>query len=353
MMLYSPWRGDARIAGAALIMIVLTMSGIDLCEASPSSRYLIISSPKMTQVYYAKLLSAGDAALRKKLELRPLTLPGATKMPTGVATDNARMVVYVADPGSSTIVAVPVFINEAENGKLVTGDIKVVVTGCAAHWVAVDGKGNLFYTEPDNNDIKTVPGVSLDKLIAGQPVTIEPVSLYAAAGTPAVASVQKPQGIAVDNFNLYWGNSETGTTVGSIMMGYEVPPDLNKEKLVKLLSQNENEVYGVCMSAMHIFYTGSSLVYGMRRSGGTAATITDKLQAPRGCTWDGDGTIYIADKDGNGVYAFAGDTPSLSPRGLVKALDVKDPYGLATLSGAWRLPGAGLALAAALLFHSF
>merc|ERR1719160_185980 len=186
------------------------MSGIDLCEASPSSRYLIISSPKMTQVYYAKLLSAGDAALRKKLELRPLTLPGATKMPTGVATDNARMVVYVADPGSSTIVAVPVFINEAENGKLVTGDIKVVVSGCAAHWVAVDGNGNLFYTEADNNEIKTVSGVTLESFLANEPVTLKPVSLYSAAGPPAVQSVSKPQGIVVDNFNLFWVNSESG-----------------------------------------------------------------------------------------------------------------------------------------------
>lgn len=307
----------------------------------------------MTQVYYAKLLNAGDAALRKPLELKPLTLPGTAKKPMGVAADNARMVVYIADPGSAAIIAVPVMINEAENGKLVTGDVKTVVSGCGAHWVAVDGKGNLFYSEAESNELKSIPGVALEKLLQNQPVTIKPVSLYSAAGTPAVQAVQKPQGIAVDNFNLYWANGESGYDVGSVLQGYETPPDIDKEKLVKLLSQNANEVFGLCISSMHLFYTGGSLVYGMRRSGGTAATISDKLEAPRGCTWDGDGTIYVADKDGNGVFAFAGDTPSLSPRGLVKALEVTDPYGLTTLSGAWKVSGIGLTLAALLLFHSF
>lgn len=328
------------------------MSIISPCSASPASKYLIISSPKMTQIYYAHLLDASKAALRKPLELKPLTLPGAQKTPMGIATDNARRVVYVADPGSSAIVAVPVFINYGEGGKLVAGEQKTVVTGVAAHWVAVDGKGNLFWTEAGSNEIKSLSGVKLEKLLADQPVTLKPVSLYSAAGPPSVQSVQKPQGIVVDNFNLFWANGENGADVGSIMQGFEVPPDVDKEKFVKLLSQNANSVFGLCLSSMHLFFTdATSVVYGMRRGGGSAATITDKLEAPRGCTWDGDGTIYVADKDGNGIYAFAGDTPSLSPRSIVKALTVTDPYGLATLSGSLKICGVGFTVVVTLLAH--
>lgn len=308
----------------------------------------------MTQIYYAKLLDASQAALRKQLEVKPLTRPGATKVPMGVAADNARMALFVADPGSQVIVAFPLSINYGEGGKLVCGEAITVLSGCSAQWVAVDGKGNLFYTEGANNEIKTIPGVQLESLLSGAPTTIKPVSLYSAAGPPAVEGVAKPQGIAVDNFNLFWVNGESGTDVGTVMKGSEVPPDIGKEKLVKILSQNSGSAFGLCVSAMHLFYSDSSAnFYGMRRSGGYSATITDKFQAPRGCSWDGDGTIYVADKDANAVFAFPGDTPSLSPRAIVKAFDVTDPYGLTTFSRAWRFSAVGSAVVATLLFHWF
>lgn len=301
--------------------------------AAVANRYLLVSSPKNGNIQYAKLLTAQEAALRKPLKLRTVELKGL-KEPMGIAADNGRMVLYIADPGSSAIWLVPLYVSAAD-GKLVPGELKQVVSGTKTKWVSVDAVGNLFYTEGEANAVKSLDGIALLKLLNGEQVTLQPVDLYSAAGPPAVPSVKKPQGIAVDNFHLYWANGENGHDDGAVIRGLENPSDVQKDLDLSQLSSNTQVVYGICLASNSIFYTDDAAnVHGMRLGGGSVATITDKLQAPRGCIWDGDGTIYVADRHGNAIYAFAGDTPSLSPRDVKKALSMNDPYGLTVFSGA-------------------
>lgn len=339
------------VPGSAGLHCLAALVGVLALCARPSTaavanRYLLVSSPKDANVQYAKLLSAQEAALRKPLKLRPLSLPGKLKEPMGISADNGRMVVYIADPAASAIWLLPVFV--ANDGKLVPGDQKQVVSGVKAKWCSVDAVGNLFYTEGESNAVKRVDGLGLSKLLNGEQVTLMPVDLYSAAGPPAVAFVKKPQGIAVDNFHMYWANGEDGHNAGSVIRGLENPSDVNKELDLTSLSANTQVVYGICLSSTALFYTDDAAnVHGMRRGGGSVATITDKLQAPRGCSWDGDGTVYVADRHGNAIYAFAGDTPSLSPRNVKKALDISDPYGLTVFSGARALTQGSLAVFAA------
>ena len=68
------------------------------------------------------------------------------------------------------------------------------------------------------------------------------------------------------------------------------------------IAKNSNKVYGVCLSQNNVFYTNTqTFLYGVKKSGGAIATISDKLLGPRGCAWDGDGTIYVADMEGGKV----------------------------------------------------
>jgi len=57
---------------------------------------------------------------------------------------------------------------------------------------------------------------------------------------------------------------------------------------------------------------------------------TSSLMEPRGCAFDGDGTVYVADKGGNAVYslpananAYSLDTP------LSKVASVQGAFGVA------------------------
>ena len=47
--------------------------------------------------------------------------------------------------------------------------------------------------------------------------------------------------------------------------------------------------------------------------------ISDRLLGPRGCSWDGDATVYIADKAAGALYSFPGNMHNLAPAKLTKS----------------------------------
>ena len=55
--------------------------------------------------------------------------------------------------------------------------------------------------------------------------------------------------------------------------------------------------------------------------------MSNKLSMPRGCAWDGDGTVYVADRGANAVFSFAGNMPTLDTALLQKAVDFGDAFG--------------------------
>merc|ERR1719421_1425051 len=214
-----------------------------------------------------------------------------------------------------------------------------------ARWVAVDGVGNIFFSDERNNLIQKV---SEEKLEQGDP---SPVVLYSGE---SVTQVSAPGGVAVDNFHVYWSNKNIGNQVGSVAKGFENPPDTNLAASVRAIAKNAKKVYGVCLTGNNVFYTNTmKYVYGVKKNGGPIAEITDKLQEPRGCAWDGDGTVFVADKTGGALWSFPGNMGNLAPASLEKVVDFEDAFGVAVVSGARR--GAlgtflGLALAALSLF---
>merc|ERR1719401_2355112 len=133
----------------------------------------------------------------------------------------------------------------------------------------------------------------------------------------SLQSVSAPGGIALDNFFVYWLNKNSGTKVGSLLRGRQEPGKLNATAdAVKSLASNAQKCYGVCLALGNIFFTDeTNSLYGVRRAAtglGDTVTISSTFQEPRGCAFDGDSTVYVADKVGNAVYQFPSNMQELS-----------------------------------------
>jgi sugar lactone lactonase YvrE len=262
--------------------------------------------------------------------MQPLINEGLAR-PQGMAVDQKRSRLLVADPDLRRIVEYPL---HASDSALTAGKPSTLVDGVEARWVAVDGFGNVFFTDELRNQIMKIP------FGKGKPGGSSPQIVY--DGT-TLLEVSSPGGIAADSYHAYWVNKQTGTQVGSLIQassaGY---PAANASafrraaatSLVQTLSRNVDKSYGVCLTANNVYYTQpESTVHGMKKSAERQAqTITDKLVNPRGCTWDGDGTVYVADRGADAVYAFPGNMRELSAVEVEKTVDFEDAFGVAVFS---------------------
>jgi hypothetical protein len=141
--------------------------------------------------------------------------------------------------------------------------------------------------------------------------------------------------VAVDNFHVYWTNTAGGSAAGSLVKASELPPDANLALAVRPLAQNLDIAHGACLSPRLAFYTSDAEeVYAVPKTGGPPEMITDKLQAPRGCVWDGGNTVYVADKTGGAIYSFPDMIRHVHAANLTKVASLEDVTGLAVVSNA-------------------
>jgi len=286
-------------------------------------KYLIISAPTLSKVVYTRLpddSNPAPAAAPKAL------IDSGLKMPQGLAVDKKRNKLYVADPD---LREVRCYTLSFSGGNLLADDEPTIAAkDIEVRWVAVDGSGNVFITDEANGQIIKI---SAEKLLRGD---AKPEPLY---DSTTNSHVSAPGGIAVDNFHVYWTNKAAGTeeTVGSIVRGFEKPKGANAAAQVVQLARNTPKAYGVCLSENNVFYTNSDkTVFAVKKSGSAVATISDAFEEPRGCVWDGDGTIYIADKKAGRVSSFAGNMRNLAPAPVSVTVSFEDAFGLALVSGA-------------------
>lgn len=304
---------------------VVSLSLLALVSAQEDmSRFLIVSAPRFAKVSYYRLPDSTPYPL----------IDSGLRSPQGIAVDHKSTTLYVADPDLDKVLGYKL---RVDNGQLQTvGEPKVVASKVEARWVAVDGMGNVFFTDELTNVIMKVSSVDIE---AGTP---KQQVIYDGA---TVTEVNRPGGIAVDNFHVFWSNKATGTQVGTLVRGDEEPPSAPQAS-VEQIAKNSNKVYGVCLSQNNIFYTDTQkFLYGVRKGGGMAATISDQLNEPRGCSWDGESTVYVADKKADAIYSFAGNMHNLAPAKLTKFAQFEDAFGLAVIQSA-----AHALVAAAVLF---
>lgn len=243
--------------------------------------------------------------------------------PQGIAVDQMRKKLYVTDPADQKIFSYD--IHDSSDAISCTGPT-TVVENTEARWVAVDPVGNLYYTDEPQQQVMKIPAHELENGGA------TPIMLYSSA---SLNQVSAPGGIAADSFYTYWANKHIGEQVGSIVRGTEMPRDANLQADVQVLSANSDKSYGVCLALSNVFYTQpSNTIYGVSNIGGDAVTINDRLVNPRGCVWDGVGTVYVADRGANAIFSFAGNMQKLGPALLQKVVALDDAFSVAVFSGA-------------------
>jgi hypothetical protein len=281
---------------------------------------------------------------------------------------------YVADAGTGKILRWKLGEDSTTATLAVVSKPTEIYSGSYVSWIAVDSIGNLFFSDEDTS---TIFKVSADELIKtsrpnsdayypafdlncpGEYGTETPntVVVYSRDQTKT-SEVSGPGGLAVDNFHVIWGNKQLGTQVGSVVKGYETSTTEKVKQPVKI-ALNTERVYGICIAGNNVYYTDKRTnLYGVKKHGGGIATISESMKGPRGCAWDGDGTIYVADMEGGKVKSFPANMLNLAPQKLKDVVvDVMQPMSLAVYetpvsrcaeSGALRVASAALVLVFAL-----
>lgn len=295
----------------ALVLLLRCLVGVD------GAGWLFVSAPRNGKVSVVKLPDGNDFN-----GMIPATLiDSGLAHPQGLAIDQKRKRLYVADPDVQKIYAYNLVMGR--DSVRTDGAPMVVSKQAESRWVALDGVGNVFFSDEPNSLILKVPA---EKALRGDPT---PEVVYNGTSTTAV---NQPGGLAVDNFHVYWTNKHFGQEVGSVIKGSENP---GGSQTVSVLARNLVKSYGVCLSLGNIYYTApETKLYGVKKTGGEVIEVSNGLKFPRGCAYDGDGTVYVADRGNNAVYAFAGNMPTITNAQLTKAFDAEDAFGLAVAMGA-------------------
>jgi len=299
-----------------------------LWTAGTAIRYMLMSSPSQNMIFYTKLNNVEEEALSKAEVAYPLISSAIT--PRGVAYDQKRQILYVAESGTSAIVGY--IINHMGDGVL-GAEMKVTVHNNAeATWLAADSKGNLFYSSPVSKELKMIDAISLqNKFYPPDPLEnkdykeepIKPVTLYGYSAVPPIPQVQTPHGLYVDDFHVYWINGNSGE--GVVVRGLEYPSE-EKESDIKVVQTAGGNGYAVCGSPGGLYYTTNGNVFLGSRNKDDATVISTTLLAPRGCEWDGDGMMWVADKSGK-IVRFSADMKATNiPREIV--MHIEDPFDL-------------------------
>jgi len=305
------------LRAATLLPVLLPLGGF-----AQSPGFLVISTPRNAKISYVQLPDDGNFN-----GVRPKTLiDEGLHHPQGVAVDPRRKRLFVADPDVEKIYGYTFRVHG--DSVSLSGQQSVVSDTAESRWVAVDGVGNVFFSDEPKNLILKVP---IERMLRGDK---KAEVVYDGRTLPQVS---QPGGIAVDNFHVFWTNKRIGTQEGALVRGWETPLGTGPGS-VSVLASNTAKSYGVCLALGNVYFTDAErFLYGVKKSGGHIAQVSGQLKNPRGCVWDGDGTVYVADKGSNAVYSFAGNMHNLAHAELAKAFEYEDAFGLALISAAPRL----------------
>mmetsp|Transcript_46801 Transcript_46801/g.100223 ORF Transcript_46801/g.100223 Transcript_46801/m.100223 type:complete len:410 (-) Transcript_46801:67-1296(-) len=317
-------------------------------------QFLFLSSPAQKKVVYSELRNFKSTYGRTF----PLIEEDLVE-PAGIAYDNTKGHLYVADRGASRIYRYKILSKEVGSGSEKRAGVAVdgvrlcVVEGSPVEWVSLDPIGNLYFTVAGTNSVNKIEHDVLKKLGEGiyqcgdlkkaseSSLLAKPekeleadIALDASQRASEVPTddddtepeilslyegsleshVSVPSGVSSDGRRLWWGNGVEGRTAGSLVEGQAAPrasllasgSSSSQPFPAVALTSVVPTTYGVAHSNTMVFFstnqTGTGSVYAVSRDGSTTELVSG-LGMPRGLVWDGDNTVYVADQAANKVFS--------------------------------------------------
>lgn len=311
-------------------------------------KFLIISSPSDGKVGYV------DVPLERNLgslHVQDLVTTGLVH-PQGIAVNPVMQVLFVADPDKGKILSYKLTVHK--NGTLGASPINANVEGVESRWVAVDSRGALFFTIEGLDLIQEVPvnhnSFAMNTLRRKAYHMPQPKTLYDEHNY-----AMSPGGIATDGQNVYWTNKAQSETTVSVVKGSKIMNNLRASS-VQALSNVSVMNFGLCIVHDNLFFTrNDNVIYGMKKTGGQVMAINTNLDRPRGCAWDGDGTLFVADRGTDAIYTLPANMQNMRSAAAQKFVNYEGAFGLAVLtvragaSKLWPLTGCLLAFVTVLI----
>lgn len=310
-------RVDSYILNLRLLSSLIALQLLPCISTyTPPTKYVIVSNARTGKIGYVKISQSGNAS---KVEM---LIEKGLGHPQGIAVDQKRQLLIVADSDIRKVVSYGLTLKN--DGSLSVDEQTPLIEDVEARWVAVDGRGNVFISDEQGSKLLTL---TAEQIVAGDTTA---KILYEKDSSDQ--SISNPGGIAVDNFHIYWVNKVLGQSVGSVVRRNEEGQD-DPNELV--LASNVPKAYGICLAIDNVFYTNPrNFVYGVKTTGGRVTPISNLFRSPRGCVWDGDSTVYVADRTVGAVFAFH-NPGVLTNMAITQVFKFEDAFGVAVFSRAY------------------
>lgn len=314
------------LSPAVLLHSALLLGSFEFCCGGyvAPTKYLIVSNARNGTIGYVQLPRRGNFTEVRTLIDKDLIHP------QGIAVDQKRQLLLIADSELKKVVSYGLMVHE--DGSLGVDEQTPVAEDVETRWVAVDGPGNVYVTDETSGRILKI---SASQVLDGD-TTAKPV-YDGKKSDSEEGAIAAPGGIATDNFHLYWANKKEGQRVGTLVKALDAPPNSTGVPLKSTaLAKNTPKAYGVCLALDHVYFTDlEHNVYAVKAAGGDVVKVSSQLANPRGCVWDGDSTIYVADRSAGGVFALAGPRVNLAEATATKAIHFEGAFGVAVFSSAF------------------
>eukprot|EP00929_Paragymnodinium_shiwhaense_P059420 TRINITY_DN29762_c0_g1_i1.p1 TRINITY_DN29762_c0_g1~~TRINITY_DN29762_c0_g1_i1.p1 ORF type:complete len:401 (-),score=63.76 TRINITY_DN29762_c0_g1_i1:184-1386(-) len=350
-------------------VLLLVGSLFRLCNAAElPRRFLFISSPTEGNVYYSRVPSAREMTAKAKhhvAHVAKILIDGqfsvckgskcnedsdmGLKSPTGLALyqrlDAATL--FIADAEAKNIYAYEISGGATDfeeppsefwggpprpygpGDELMVGRQRRVAQGIdGLQGLAVDSEGNLFYA---------VSGGQINKIAAANiPATghaKEADASEALYSTDDSELVSTPIALAADGYHLYWANQAGGQIPGSVVTATEQLPG-QKAVEPRILAANGNGAFGVCLGRGNIFYSAeTAAMFAVKTSGGAIAQVNGEFGQPRGCVFDSESTLYVADTAQNAIYSMPAVSNLRAVRTIKRVINVTAPDQVSIFRG--------------------